>query len=103
MNKRLIHALGLHPLVAFGMIVVDMMLFGSDATGVGWIASCFVGAVLTIPCVLLQKYAYKDNWIQAIAKGLIVGIITGIPTPLPSILTGVGGVMGLLALFPDFF
>jgi hypothetical protein len=98
MNKQILQKIGLHPFVAFGMIVVDMMLFGSDATGIGWVFSCAVGMILIIPCVLLQKFAYKDDWISALAKGVIIGVITAIPTPLPAILTGVGGVMGFIGM-----
>ena len=91
-----LHKLGLHPLAAFGMLVVDWMLFSADATGVGWFISCMVAAVLVIPCVLIQKFAYKDDWSIAIAKGIIVGIISAIPTQIPAILTGAGGIMGAI-------
>ena len=96
MNKHIIHKIGLHPLTAFGMLAVDWMLFSADSTGVGWLISCMVAAVLVIPCILIQRYAYKDDWSIAIAKGVIVGIITAIPTPLPAIITGVGGIMGAI-------
>jgi len=89
-------ALGLHPIVAISMILVDAMLFPADATGVGWLASVAVAIALTIPCVLMQRYAYKDPWTLAVSKGLIVGILTAIPTPLPSIATGAGGLAGLI-------
>lgn len=102
MNKQILQTVGLHPLVAFGMIVVDMMLFGADTTGVGWFASCFVASLLVLPCILLQRYAYKDTWLIAISKGCIVGIITAIPTPLPAVLTGIGGVLGLLGITQNY-
>ncbi len=94
--NRLIQTFGLHPLVALGMICVDMMLFAPDATGIGWLISCIVAAVLTIPCILIQKYAYKDNWGTAIGKGMLVGILTAIPTPLPAAITATGGVLGTI-------
>ena len=97
MNSKL-HKLGLHPAVAFAMIIVDVMLFSADGTGVGWIISCLVAAALTIPCILFQRYAYHDNWGIAIAKGMLIGIITAIPTPLPAIITGTGGVMGAIGM-----
>lgn len=99
MNKKVIHHIGLHPLVAFGMIAVDMMLFGGEATPVGWVLSTVVAAVLVIPCIIMQRFSYKDKWIIAVAKGLFVGILTAIPTPLPALLTGIGGIMGLLSSF----
>ncbi len=94
--KSTLHKLGLHPLVAFVMIAVDWMLFGADITGVGWGISCAVAIALTLPVILAQKYAYKDNWGTAIAKGFIVCIITAIPTALPSVITGISGILGII-------
>ncbi len=94
--KGLIQALGLHPAVALAVVTVDWMLFGSDVTVVGWGLSCAVAMALTVPCVLFQRYAYRDNWGLALAKGIFLGIVTAIPTPLPSILTGAGGLLGLV-------
>ena len=98
-DKNLIHKIGLHPFVAFGVIVIDMMLFSSDVGVVTWIASTAVAAVMVFPCIVIQHFAYKDPWLIAIAKGFFIGIITAIPTPLPAILTGIGGIMGLLSNF----
>ena len=89
---------GIHPLVAIGLVAVDFVLFGADATGVGWILSCLVATALMLPSILIQHFAYKDNWGTAIAKGIIVGVLTAIPTPLPAVITGTGGIMGLLGM-----
>lgn len=97
---HVLRQLGLHPLVAFAMIVVDVMLIASDLATVATV-SIVVALVLTIPCILLQRYAYKDEWGVAVGKGMIVGILTAIPTPLPSIVTGVGGVAGAIGMFSD--
>ncbi|MBU0490963.1 MAG: hypothetical protein KKA73_09700 [Chloroflexi bacterium] len=88
--------LGLHPLVGFGMFAVDSMLFAETlaTAGIGWTITVPVAVALTIPCVLLQKYAFGDGWGVAIGKGLMVGVLTAIPTPLPSIITVGGGVLG---------
>lgn len=96
MNKFL-QTIGLDPLVAFAVIAIDFMLFAPDSTGVGWIVSCIVAALLVMPCILLQRFSFGDNWKVAIAKGVIVGILTAIPTPLPAIATSVVGVAGLLS------
>lgn len=87
---------GLHPLTALGMICVDMMLFGPDMTGIGWIISVPVAILLTIPCILLQKYAYGDTWQVSVGKGMILGVLTAIPTPLPAVVTGAGGILGAI-------
>lgn len=94
---------GLHPFVGFGMFAVDWMLFGSETASLGitWPISIAVATALTIACVLYQKYATRDQWGLAIAKGLMVGILTAIPTPLPSIITLSGGVLGTVALLTD--
>ena len=99
-TNSLVQHVGLHPLVALGMIGIDMMLFASDTLGpVGWMISCIVGTLLLIPAVILQRYAYRDSWLVAIAKGIIVGILTAIPTPLPAFLTGASGMLGAIGTF----
>lgn len=92
--------LGLHPLVAFGMIAVDMMLFGGEAAslGIGLMVTIPVALALAIPCILLQRYSFKDTWGAAVGKGLMVGVLTAIPFPIGSPLTVVGGVLGLRGL-----
>ena len=95
-KRQLLRKIGLHPFVAFALIVVDMMLFGTDITVITWWISVIVGIMLIPPSILLQRFAYKDDWNVAIAKGVIVGILTGIPTPLPAVVTGLGGVLGLI-------
>jgi hypothetical protein len=87
---------GLHPFVGFGMIAVDWMLFGSEAAtlGVGWGVSVLVALALTPPCILIQKYSYKDSWGASAGKGLLVGVLTAIPTGLPSIVTFGGAAIG---------
>ncbi|MCC6557233.1 MAG: hypothetical protein IT372_30140 [Polyangiaceae bacterium] len=97
---RALRQLGLHPLVAFAMVCADLMLTASDLVTVATV-SIAVAAALTVPCVLLQRYAYKDGWGVAIGKGLIVGVLTAIPTPLPSVVTGAGGVLGLIGLLGE--
>ncbi len=87
---------GLHPLVGFGMFAVDSMLFvGTVATaGVGWLISIPVSVALSIPCILIQKYSFDDEWGTAVGKGLMVGLLTAIPTPLPSVISIGGGAIG---------
>ena len=94
----LLQKFGLHPLVAFCMIAVDWMMFAEDSVlgPIGWTISCIVAAVITVPCILLQFYTYKDSWPVAISKGLIIGVLTAIPTPLPSIITATSGVLGTI-------
>ena len=89
-------ALGLHPLVGFGMAAVDVMLFGTGA--VSWVISVPVALALTVPCILIQKYGFKEDWGLAIGKGMMVGVLTAIPSPLPSALSFAGGAMGTVAL-----
>ena len=91
---------GLHPIVAVGMTAVDFMLFsGTTVTaGIGWVITVPIAIALSIPCILLQKYTFEDNWGTAIGKGLLVGVLTAIPTPLPSIFSIGGGVLGTAKL-----
>ena len=92
---------GLHPLVGFGMFAVDLMLFSTvevPTFEVGWLVTVPVAAFLTIPCVLIQKFSYKDDWGSSIGKGMLVGVLTAIPTALPSAVPFIGGVLGTLNL-----
>ena len=100
---RLSQTVGLHPLVGFGMFAVDLMLFGEEAAtlGIGWPIALAVAVALTIPCILIQRYAYKDDWGAAVGKGVLVGVLTAIPTPLPSIVPFVGGALGLVNMLGD--
>ena len=93
-------AFGLHPLVALVMVVVDVMLFGAEAATFGGAIplSMLVAVGLLIPCTLMQRYGFKDDWGQAIGKSMIVCILTAIPTALPSIATGGAGVLGTVGL-----
>ncbi len=97
-RARLAHAVGLHPLVAFGMFACDWMLFGGEAGsgGIGLAITVPVALALTIPCVLIQRYSFGDRWGAALGKGLLVGVLTAIPMPLGSPATLAGGVIGLL-------
>lgn len=87
---------GLHPIVGFGMTAVDLMLFSGTVVtaGAGWVVTVPVAIAFSIPCVLIQKYAFGDDWGSAAGKGMMVGVLTAIPTPLPSIVSIGGGVLG---------
>ena len=90
--------IGLHPLVGFGMAAVDWMLFGGEmaSAGVSWGISVPIAIALTIPCILIQRYSFKDEWGTAIGKGLLIGVLTAIPTAIPSIVALIGGSLGMV-------
>jgi hypothetical protein len=94
---KFLQTFGIHPLAAFTLIIIDIMLFGNDAFlgPAGWTISSIIGTILVIPAYLLQRYAYKDTPPIALAKALLLGLITAIPTPLPSLFTGASGLLGL--------
>ncbi len=98
--KKLSQSLGLHPLVGFGMFAVDMMLFGGEVLTAEliWPVTVAIGAVLTIPSVLIQKHSFGDSWGAAIGKGLLIGVLTGIPTPLPALVPLLGGALGTMQM-----
>jgi len=100
---RLSQTVGLHPLVGFGMFAVDLMLFGEETltAGIGWPVAVAVAVALTIPCILIQHYAYKDDWGAAVGKGLLVGVLTAIPTPLPAVVPFLGGALGLVGMLGE--
>lgn len=90
---------GLHPLVGIGMFAIDWMLFLSEGItlGVTWVISVGVAVAFTVPCILIQRYGFKDEWGLAIGKGLLIGCLTAVPTALPAFLPLIGGVFGLFA------
>ena len=96
--KKFSQYFGLHPLVGFGMFATDLMMFGVEAGTfqIGWLVTAPLAAFLTIPCILIQKFSYKDDWGSAIGKGMLVGVLTAIPTALPAAIPFVGGVLGTL-------
>lgn len=98
--KKLSKSLGLHPLVGFGMFAVDMMLFGGEVATfeLSWPISVAVGAILTVPSVLIQKHSFGDTWGAAWGKGLLIGVLTGIPTPLPALVPLLGGALGTMQM-----
>ncbi len=49
--------------------------------------SAGVAALLTLPCVLIQRFGQKDEWGLAIGKGLMIGCLTAIPAPIFTVLT----------------
>lgn len=100
MNKiiEFCQLMGLHPIVGFGMLAVDWMLFSAERGIRSWAISIGVAIALTIPSILIQKYGFKENWGLAIGKGLMIGCVTAIPTALPSVVSLAGGTLGTVAL-----
>ncbi len=98
--QKLSKSFGLHPLVGFGMFAVDMMLFGGEMLTFELTLpiSIGIGAALTIPSILIQKYSFNDTWGAALGKGLLVGVLTAIPTPLPAIVPLLGGALGTMQM-----
>jgi len=84
--KLFARTVGLHPLTALGLLVVDWMLFGEEVAtaGVGWLVSLPVGIMLGLVAFMIQRRSYKDEPGPAAAKALIVGLLTAIPAPLSS-------------------
>jgi hypothetical protein len=84
--KLFARAVGLHPLTALGLLVVDWMLFGEEVAtgGVGWLVSLPVGIILGLIAFLIQRRSSNDEFAPAAAKGLLVGLLTAIPAPLSS-------------------
>lgn len=97
--QQICQSVGLSPFVGFGMFAIDWMLFAAEGSTFGgsWVISIGIACVLTIPCILIQRYGYKDEWGLAIGKGLMIGCLTAIPTALPAFVPLIGGGLGLFA------
>ena len=100
-NVGLLQTCGLHPLVGFGVTVIDTMLFAGEGITLGAsiiFVSIPVGVTLGIASILIQKKSFDDDWGLAIGKGILVGLLTAIPTQLPAVVTLSGGALGTLEL-----
>ena len=91
---------GIAPLCAVFVTALDVMMFGGEmASGFWlWFISAFVAFLMIIPCALIQRYSYRDEWPLAIGKAFVLSILTAIPTALPAALTigwGFTGAVGL--------
>ena len=84
--KLFSRTVGLHPLTALGLFLVDWVLFGEEIAtgGVGWVISLPVGVILGLAAIIIQRYAYRDEAVPAMMKGFVVGLLTAIPAPLSS-------------------
>src|SRR5215475_16035888 len=84
--KLFARTVGLHPLTALGLFIVDWMLFGEEVAtgGVGWLISLPIGVMLGLVAYIIQRRSYKDEAGPAAAKALLVGLLTAIPAPLSS-------------------
>src|SRR5258708_38271835 len=102
--KYLSRTLGLHPLTALLLFVVDWMLFGEEVAtgGIGWAISLPIGILLGLVAIRIQKRMYKDDDRPAMAKGLVVALLTAIPAPLSSLgLLPLAAFGAVRVLFPD--
>ncbi len=94
--SELFRNFGLHPLVGFGAVAADWMLFGAEAAslGIGWAISVPVAAALALPASLIQKHSFGDPWGAALGKSLLLAVLVAIPTPLPSAAALAAGALG---------
>ena len=98
---RMTQMFGLHPLVTFGVLGVDWMLFGQEAATffVGWLISIPIAVVLGVGSALCQRHLYGDEWGGAIGKSVIIALLTAIPTSLSTFLLLPSGAVGALRSF----
>lgn len=93
--------IGIHPLIAVLMIIVDAAIFGTNIITAGsliWVTAP-AGVVIGILTSYIQVREGGDPWIIAIVKGLILGLLTLIPTPLGTIFANLGwAIPGLIAV-----
>lgn len=93
--------IGIHPLLAVLMIIVDAAIFGTNMATLGsiiWITAP-AGVIIGVLTSYIQVREGGDPWLIAIVKGLILGLLTLIPTPLGTIFANLGwAIPGLIAV-----
>ena len=89
----------LHPLVALVLFGLDHMLGALELVSFGWLffLSFLFGILVIGPVAVIQRRAYGDDRLLAVAKGCIVGLLLAVPSPLGSYLTGMWGIATFLA------
>jgi hypothetical protein len=87
---------GLHPGIAFLIIIADTMIFSGDIISGGLLLPVAFGgaAVLGIITHMAQKSWFGDDDRNALIKALIVALLTAIPSPLPYVLFVPAGLVG---------
>lgn len=87
---------GMHPMMAFVTIGVDMMLHAADVVSAGLLIpfSMMAGIALGIIVFLTQRSWYGDDNQSAVIKAMIVWLLTTIPSPLPYVLFLPAGIIG---------
>ena len=89
----------INPLLALTMFILDQMLGVLELGSLEALAflSFVVGLLMIVPCTLVQRYADRDGWLLAAAKGTLCGLIVSIPTSIPSTILASWGIASVAA------
>ena len=83
----------IHPFSAITTIVLDNLFAPFDAIETVLpptllLSGLAVGTINTLAVTLVQRFLAKDEWGEAIAKGVVMGIIAGVPYSVAGTATG---------------
>jgi len=83
----------IHPFSAITTIVLDNLFAPFDAIETVLpptllLSGLAVGTINTLAVTLVQRFLAKDDWGEAIAKGVVMGIIAGVPYSVAGTATG---------------
>lgn len=93
---------GLHPAIAFFIILVDAMASAVDVATLGisvpvlWLIAAIFSSVIVF---MGQKKWYGDDQETSFIKALMVGVLVALPSPFPSFLTVPSAVVGAVQIF----
>lgn len=95
----------LHPASLITFILLDLAWSGVegavDLTGIGLLLTPIFSIIIfaiCFPCVILiQRYAFYDNWSAALVKGLTLGFLAALPLSFVGL--GVAFIWGALRIF----
>ena len=79
--------LNLHPILTWGVIIIDLLLFHLEIFSGGLLlfVSVIIGLILGIAGFIIQRYECRDSNYLALAKALMVFVIVSIPTSILSL------------------
>jgi hypothetical protein len=80
-------------------VLVDLLVFGTDAISFGALLPIGIGvaAVLAFIVYKIQRNWYGDDHNSALIKALVIALLTALPVPITSVLAIPAGIAGIMS------
>ena len=100
-RSGLVQLFGLDVRAAGLTVIVDTLIFGSDALSIGLMIPVGIGAAIVLGIIVyhIQRNWYRDNHPSALIKAMTIGLLTAIPVPIAPLLAIPAGCLGVIQRF----